>query len=254
MEISTIVGLLSAFALMLAAIGHGGPIHIFLNLPSMIIVMGGTVGATLVHYPFSEVKRSVAVIRKAFCSYPADPSTRIGQLVSFGAKARKEGILYLQTVMDEVKDPFFVKGIQMAVDGFEPASLREMLSNEIEGLEERHEKGADILVAMGTYAPAMGMVGTLIGLVQMLQTLEDPSTIGPAMAIALLTTLYGAILANVVFLPMAGKLKVHSQSEILDKSLVTEGLTLILQGENPRIIESKLHAFVAPHHRKNNFK
>ena len=254
MDISTILGRIAAFALMLTAIGQGGPVMIFINIPSLVIVVGGTIGATLVHYPFRELRRTVAVIKKAFANYPSDFSGRIGQLVTFAGKARKEGILSLQTVIDDIKDPFFVKGIQMAVDGYEPDNLREMLANEVESLEERHEKGAEILIAMGTYAPAMGMIGTLIGLVQMLQTLDDPSTIGPAMAIALLTTLYGAVLANVVFLPMAGKLRVHSQTEIMDKSLVTEGLTMILQGENPRIIESKLHAFVAPDHRKNNFR
>jgi chemotaxis protein MotA len=254
MDLMTIVGLVAAFGLMLMAIGQGGGITLFINIPSLIIVVGGTMGATLVHYPLREIKKTLWVIGKAFKNYQANPTGRIMQLVDFAGRARKEGILSLQTVMGDIKDPFFVKGLQMAVDGFEPDSLKEMLEREIEYLEERHSKGADMLMAMGTYAPAMGMVGTLIGLVQMLQTLEDPSTIGPAMAMALLTTLYGAVMANVMFIPMAGKLKVHSQSEILDKSLVVEGLRLILEGENPRIIESKLHAFVPPKLRRSNFK
>lgn len=253
MDLMTIVGLIAAFGLMLMAIGQGGGITIFINIPSLIIVVGGTLGTTLVHYPLREIKKTMSVIQKAFKNYQANPTGRISQLVDFAGRARKEGILSLQTVMNEIKDPFFVKGIQMAVDGFEPESLKEMLEREIEYLEERHSKGSEMLMAMGTYAPAMGMVGTLIGLVQMLQTLEDPSTIGPAMAVALLTTFYGAVMANVMFIPMAGKLKVHSQSEVLDKSLVVEGLRLILEGENPRIIESKLHAFVAPKLRKSNF-
>ncbi len=253
MDLMTIIGLIAALGLMLWAMGTGGSITIFVNIPSLLIVVGGTLGTTLVHYPLREVKKTISVVKKAFKNYPANPIGRIDQLVEFAGRARKEGILSLQSVMGEVKDPFFIKGIQMAVDGFEPESLKEMLEREIEYLEERHGKGSEMLTAMGAYAPAMGMVGTLIGLVQMLQTLEDPSTIGPAMAVALLTTFYGAVLANVVFIPMSGKLKVHSQSEVLDKSLVVEGLRLILEGENPRIIESKLHAYVGPKLRKSTF-
>jgi chemotaxis protein MotA len=253
MDLMTIIGLVAALGLMLMAMGTGGSIFIFVNVPSLIIVVGGTIGTTLVHYPLREVKKTISVLKKGFKNYPANPTGRIDQLVEFAGRARKEGILSLQSVMGEVKDPFFIKGIQMAVDGFEPESLKEMLEREIEYLEERHGKGSEMLTAMGAYAPAMGMVGTLIGLVQMLQTLEDPSTIGPAMAVALLTTFYGAVMANVIFIPMAGKLKIHSQSEVLDKSLVVEGLRLILEGENPRIIESKLHAYVPPKSRKSSF-
>ena len=155
--------------------------------------------------------------------------------------------------MNDVEDPFLLKGLQMAVDGQGPDDLKEMLEREIEYIQERHENGADIFVAMGTYAPALGMIGTLIGLVQMLQTMNDPSSIGPAMAVALLTTLYGAVIANVVCIPMAGKLKIRSQSEVLHKALVAEGLRLLLLGENPRLIEQKLHAFVAPKERQSNF-
>jgi chemotaxis protein MotA len=152
-----------------------------------------------------------------------------------------------------VDDPFFIKGLQMAVDGQEPDNLKEMLDREIEYIEERHGKGANILLAVGGTAPAMGMIGTLIGLVQMLQTMSDPSSIGPAMAVALLTTFYGAVIANVLCMPLAGKLKNRSAAEILDKTLVAEGMKSILEGENPRVIEQKLHAFVAPKERQSNF-
>jgi chemotaxis protein MotA len=128
-----------------------------------------------------------------------------------------------------------------------------MLDREIEYIIERHEDGAEIFVAMGTYAPSMGMIGTLIGLVQMLQTMSDPSTIGPAMAMALLTTFYGAVMANAFFLPVAGKLRNRSQSEVLKKTLISEGMKSILAGENPRIMEQKLHAFVAPKYRASFF-
>ncbi len=141
----------------------------------------------------------------------------------------------------------------MAVDGQEPDTLKSMLNTEIEYIQQRHEKGANIFLSIAMYAPAMGMVGTLIGLVQMLQTMDDPSTIGPAMAVALLTTFYGAVIANVVCSPMAGKLKMRSQAEVLTKTLIIEGMESILSGENPRIMEQKLHAFIAPKLRESTF-
>jgi chemotaxis protein MotA len=253
MDLSTILGIAAAFGLMIIAIAQGGGIVLFVDIPSMVIVFGGTVGATLVHYPFSEVFGTVSIVKKAFLYKKTSATERIEQLIRFAGKARKEGILSLQSVVGEVNDAFFLKGLQMAVDGQEPDKLKEMLDREIEYVQDRHEKGSDILMAMGTYAPAMGMIGTLIGLVQMLQTMNDPSSIGPAMAVALLTTFYGAVIANVLCIPMAGKLKTRSATELLDKTLVAEGMKSILEGENPRIIEQKLHAFVAPKDRQSNF-
>jgi chemotaxis protein MotA len=238
---------------MTIAILQGGPLTLFVNIPSVVIVFGGTIGATLVHYPFTDVFRAMAVGSKTVLNQSEPVAGLIARLLEYANKARKEGILSLESEMKDVQDPFLLKGLQLAVDGQGPEDLKEMLEREIEYIQERHENGADIFVAMGTYAPALGMIGTLIGLVQMLQTMNDPSTIGPAMAVALLTTLYGAIIANVVCIPMAGKLRVRSQSEVLHKSLVAEGLRLLLLGENPRLIEQKLHAFVAPKERKPKF-
>ncbi len=253
MDISTILGVIGAFGLVTLAIAQGGGVFLFVNFPSAVIVFGGTLGATLVHYPFKDVFSTFSIVKKTLFHEESAPNQRIEQLVRFAGKARKEGILSLQSVMSEVSDPFFIKGLQMAVDGQEPESLKGVLTREIEYIQERHEKGGEILMAMGNYAPALGMIGTLIGLVQMLQTMNDPSTIGPAMAIALLTTLYGALTANLLCIPMAGKLKIRSREEILNKVLVSEGIGMILEGSNPRIIEQKLHAFVAPRQRKSNF-
>jgi chemotaxis protein MotA len=253
MDLSTLLGVFGAFALVVLAIAQGGGVLLFVNVPSAIIVFGGTLGATLVHYPFKDVFSTFSVVKKTLFHEEADPGQRIEQLVRFAGKARKEGILSLQSVMNEVSDSFFVKGLQMAVDGQEPEALKAILRKEIEYIQDRHEKGGEILIAMGNYAPALGMIGTLIGLVQMLQTMDDPSTIGPAMAIALLTTLYGALTANLLCIPMAGKLKNRSQEEILNKTLVSEGIGMILEGSNPRIIEQKLHVFVAPKKRQSNF-
>jgi chemotaxis protein MotA len=174
--------------------------------------------------------------------------------MEFSNKARKEGILSLQGMMEQISDDFLLKAVQMAVDGQEPDTLRHMLNTEISYIQERHGSGAAIFTALATYAPAMGMVGTLIGLVQMLQNMSDPNSIGPAMAVALLTTFYGAVIANVVCTPMTGKLKHRSASEVLLKTIIIEGMQSIMNGENPRIMEQKLHAFIAPKLRESSFK
>jgi len=254
LDLSTILGIGAAFGLMLMAILQGGPLSIFVNIPSMMIVFGGTAGNTLVNYPFSDVFDAFNVAKKTILYKEQSINGLIIQLMEFANKARKEGILALQGAMEDINDEFLIKAMQMAVDGQEPETLRAMLTTEIEYIQQRHEKGANIFLSIGTYAPAMGMVGTLIGLVQMLQTMDDPSSIGPAMAVALLTTFYGAVIANVVCLPMAGKLKMRSESELLTKTLIIEGMQSILSGENPRIMEQKLHAFIAPKLRESTFK
>jgi len=254
LDLSTIIGIGAAFGLMLMAILQGGPLGIFINVPSLMIVFGGTFGNTLVNYPFNDVFEALKVAKKTILYKEKPVSNMIVQLMGFANKARKEGILALQGAMDEVEDEFLVKAMQMAVDGQEPETLKSMLNTEIEYIQQRHDKGAQIFLSIGAYAPAMGMVGTLIGLVQMLQTMDDPSAIGPAMAVALLTTFYGAVIANIFCIPMAGKLKMRSQSEMLSKMLIIEGMQSILSGENPRIMEQKLHAFIAPKLRESTFK
>lgn len=254
MDLSTIIGMGAAFGLMLMAILQGGPLTMFVNVPSIMIVFGGTIGVAFVHYPFGDLFDAVNVAKKTILHKESSINDMIIQLMEFANKARKEGILALQGAMEQVDDEFLIKAMQMAVDGQEPDTLRSMLNTEIEYIEQRHDKGANIFLAIGAYSPAMGMVGTLIGLVQMLQTMDDPAKIGPAMAVALLTTFYGAVIANVVCIPMAGKLKNRSDSEVLIKTLIIEGMQSILSGENPRIMEQKLHAFIAPKLRESTFK
>lgn len=253
MDLSTIIGVCVAFGLMIMAILQGGPLELFFDIPSVLIVFGGTLGNTLVHYPFREVFDALNVAKKTILHKETSVPNLITQLMSFANKARKEGILSLQDMTDEVDDDFLKKAIQMAVDGQEPTTLRNMLATEVEYIEIRHNQGANIFISVAGYAPAMGMVGTLIGLVQMLQSMNDPSSIGPAMAVALLTTFYGAVIANIFCNPIAGKLKHRSESEILIKTLMIEGMQSILSGENPRIMEQKLHAFIAPKHRESFF-
>lgn len=253
LDFATFLGIICAFTLMIMAITKGGNLGLFVNVPAFMIVLGGTFGALLVHFPFRDVLNSFAVGKKAFLYRESTPNEVINNLIEFATRARKEGLLALESAIHEVQDKFLAKGLQMAADGHEPRVLEETLNREIEYIEDRHDKGADIFAALGAYSPAMGMIGTLIGLVQMLRTLEDPSTIGPAMALALITTLYGSVMANIIFLPMSGKLQARSQSEVLKKTLILEGMKSILVGENPRIMEQKLHAFLAPKERKDRF-
>jgi chemotaxis protein MotA len=253
LDLATIIGLLATFGLVLGAIMIGSPITVFIDIPSVLIVFGGTLGCTLIHYPFKDIASALNVGKKTVFVQEMPINALITQLMEYANKARKEGILALQGAMEKVEDDFLKKAMQMAVDGQEPATLREMLNTEIEYIQMRHEQGAAIFTTLASYAPAMGMIGTLIGLVQMLQNLSDPSAIGPAMAVALITTFYGAVIANVICLPMAGKLKGRSSSEVLVKTLVIEGMQSILSGENPRIMEQKLHAFIAPKLRESMF-
>lgn len=253
-DLSTVIGIVASFALLVVAIITGSSLTIFIDPASMVIVLGGTAGATFIHYPFKDVFKAVGVFKKAVFHKAVSPQETISQLIMFAGKARKEGILALESFVDQVKDPFFQKALQMAVDGQEAEAMKDMLDKEIEYIQERHDFGAEIFVSIGTYAPAMGMIGTLIGLVQMLQTMSDPSSIGPAMAVALLTTFYGAILANIICMPISGKLKGRSAEEVLSKTLIAEGMRSVLAGENPRLMEQKLHSFVAPSMRESNFK
>ncbi len=249
MDIATILGVVTGFSLMLAAILMGGGLDWFINVPSMMIVFGGTIGVTLINYPLNSVLGVMAVLKNAIFYKETSPTELIKNLVEFSRVARREGILALQSLIKDVNDPFLVKGINLAIDGLEPQVIGDIMDIEVEQLESRHKYGAEIFTAVGTFAPAMGMMGTLIGLVQMLMQMDDPANIGPAMAVALLTTFYGVVLANLVALPIAGKLKTRSSQEILLKQLMTEGIKAIQSGDNPRIVEQKLLAFIEPKRR-----
>ncbi len=254
MDIATVVGIVSAFALVVVSIMMGGSLALFINIPSVMIVFGGTLGATMINYPLSDVLSVVKVVKNVFFTKVWSTQEVVDRFVEFANKSRREGILSLESEVPSLNDPFLVKGLQLTIDGMDPDAIRDILETEIAYLEERHKSGAEILTTMATFFPAMGMIGTLIGLVQMLATMDDPSTIGPAMAVALLTTFYGAIAANLVCLPMAGKLKKRSQEETLVKEMIISGIVSVANGENPRVIEQKLHSFVAPSARTSRFE
>jgi chemotaxis protein MotA len=247
MDLATIIGILVAFGLVIAALG--GDAFLFWDFPSVLIVIGGTIGAVLVTYPLQSVMGVVGIIKKTFLTKNDDPQAIIVQFVDYATRVRREGILSLEAHLKNIDDPFLRKGLQLTVDGLDPQLIQEIMETEVNCLEERHLKGAEILQTFGSIAPAMGMIGTVIGLVLMLKRMNDPSTIGPAMAVALLTTFYGAVLANLVFIPMAGKLRARSREEVLVRTMIVEGIMSISRGENPRILEEKMNSYLPPKER-----
>lgn len=253
MDLATLFGIVSGFGLVVIAMSMGGGLGWFINVPSIMIVCGGTMGATLINYPISDVLGVIKVAKNAFFSEKVKTEKITEMLIEMSKVSRREGILGLEKTLKDIKDPFFVKGMTLMIDGIEPAKLSELLDTEVEYIEERHRLGAEIFMTMGNFAPAMGMIGTLIGLVKMLMQMDDPSSIGPSMAVALITTFYGVILANLVFLPIAGKLKTRSARELAVKQLIISGILSVQSGDNPRILEQKLHSFVSPEERKSAF-
>ena len=254
MDIATFIGVIASFMLLIITILMGSGLGTFINIPSVLVVLGGTLCATMINYPLKDVINSIKVVQNAFFARSLTYSEIISNFVNYANKARKEGILALESTLPQIDDEFLKKGLQLTIDGLEPQSITDILETEISFIEDRHRLGAELFQAMGTYSPAFGMIGTLIGLVQMLQNMSDPSTIGPAMAVALITTFYGAVLANVLFLPISGKLKTRSKEESLLKEMILHGLISLSRGDNPRIIEQKLHSFLAPKMRVSAFK
>lgn len=254
MDIATFIGIIACFMLLIISILMGVGLPAYIDIPSMLIVIGGTFSATLVNYPLKDVINSIKVVKNAFFAKNLTFGEVINNFVNFANKARKEGILALEASLPEVQDDFLKKGLQLTIDGLEPQAITEILETEISFIEDRHKLGADMFMAMGTFAPAFGMIGTLIGLVAMLQNMSDPGAIGPSMAVALITTFYGAVLANVVFLPISGKLKARSKEEALLKEMILQGIISLSRGDNPRILEQKLHAFLPPALRISAFR
>jgi chemotaxis protein MotA len=252
-DFATIIGILGGFSLVIVAMASGGGFSWFLDGPSAMIVLGGTLGAVLINYPINEVLGVIRVAKNVFNGKTQQTGAIINHLVEMSKLSRREGILSLQTVIKQTKDPFMIKAVNLVVDGVDPTHISEILETELDFIGERHRLGAEIFTTMGNFAPAMGLVGTLIGLVQMLKQMSNPGTIGPAMAVALITTFYGVVLANLVFLPIAGKLKTKSAQELLVKQLIINGILSIQSGDNPRVLEQKLHSYIAPGERRSRF-
>lgn len=246
-DILTPIGITLGFIMiMLAILSNGGTegVRSFVDVASIFIVLGGLVGSLLINFKFEQIKLFTTVFREAFRKNDNKIPELIALFIHLSDRARKEGLLALENEMEDVDDEFIKKGIMLAVDGIEPEVINEILNAEITAMEDRHHKGRVIIEKAGEYAPAWGMIGTLIGLVLMLSSLDDPSSLGPNMAVALLTTLYGTVLANLVFLPMASKLENKTEEEIFIKQIIIEGIIGVQSGQNPRILEEKLSAFL----------
>lgn len=249
MDLATLIGMVLSLGLISFAILSGDGATTFLNVPSIVIVFGGTIGTTMTCFPLKTVLGVMGVVRKLIFAGPEDHGELIGKLEELAKKARKEGLLSLQSAAEEIEDKFYKTGLQLVVDGQESDTIEDILKTEINYIKSRHAVGMELMKTAGVYAPAFGMIGTVIGLIQMLQSMSDPSTIGPAMAVALVTTFYGALLSNVIFLPFVTKLDQRSQIEVAQKNLILEGLLSIHAGDNPRILVQKLSAFVPPSQR-----
>lgn len=244
MDVGTLLGIFGCLGLVLGAIMMGGSLIAFVDVPSILIVIGGVVLVTFVMFPMQTVFNSFKVAMKTLFSSAPEPTRIINQILDLANLARRESLVALEKA--SVDNDFLNKGILLVADGTEEGLLRSILETEIAFMRQRHSYGQSIMKAMGNMSPAFGMIGTLIGLINMLGALDDPSNIGPAMAVALLTTFYGAIMANVFFLPMATKLEARSAEEVLYMEIIVEGVVSILHGENPRLLQDKLEAFLMP--------
>ncbi len=242
MDLATLIGVVGTIACIIAAILMGGEMGMFVNGPSIMIVIAGSITVVLMKFPLATMLGAFGVAGKAFIHKASQPSEIIEQSIELATVARKDGLLGLESV--EVENEFLAKGITMVVDGSPPELVSKILAKEISISIERNERGLSIFKALGDVAPAMGMIGTLIGLVQMMSNMSDPKSIGPAMAVALLTTLYGAVIATVFALPIADKLALRSAEERTTKSMILESISAIQEGLNPRMIEGLLSVYL----------
>jgi chemotaxis protein MotA len=246
LDLGTIVGVLIGMGLVFAAIFLGGGLAIFLNGPSLLIVLGGVCAAVLMSFPLGVVKSVPGVVLKTFLHKAPTHEEILSLIVRYAEVARRDGMLALDEEAERAPDEFLRKALRLAVDGTDAALIGMILRLELNSLEDRHTTGQSVLRAAGGYAPAFGMIGTLIGLVQMLQVLDQPGRIGHGMAVALVTSFWGAFLANTLFLPLAGKLRNRSREERSVRRLVIEGITAIQAGDSPRIVREKLDTFLSP--------
>ena len=253
-DFATLLGILAAFGLVVVAMTAGGGLRSFLDLPSFLIVVGGTLGGTLINFSLEEFGRTIGLVRRVFFLEEYSFQPRIERILNLARQYRVGDAASLQSQLDQESDPFLRQCLELLVDGCRGADIRSVMQIELNFLEDRHRRGAQIFQTMGTIAPAMGLIGTIIGLIQMLQRIETPSSIGPAMSLALVTTFYGALLAHLVFFPMAGKLRARSEKESVLKELTVEGVASMAEGVNPRLIERKLLGFLPPKQRISEYE
>ncbi len=245
MEITTLFGLVASLALVVVGIfWGGGSINSFIDASSVVITFGGSIAAMFMAFSLKDMAGFGKVLGSAFKQKSYDSIQGINAIVGLANVARKEGMLALEDNVAQLEEPFLQKGIMLIVDGTDPELVKSIMEAEISSIETRHNRGRSMLESLGAYGPAFGMLGTLIGLVIMLGNLDDPSSLGAGMAAALITTFYGSLLANAFAIPIANKLKVTSDVEVMYKEILLEGILSIQAGENPRIIEEKLYSFL----------
>ncbi len=245
MDIATIIGTVAAMGLLVVSILMNDKLTTFIDTPSALLVGGGTVAAILMCFPLGKVFKLIGVAKKAIFATPADQVGNVRALVKLAEVARRDGILSLENHLgDGSYDDFMVRGLRMAIDGQDPAVIQAAMEQEVETMMERHGIGKALFETGGKYAPAFGMLGTIMGLILMLRNMDDPSKLGPGMAVALITTFYGSMLSNLIFLPIADKLGNRSDEEISGKILIVRGVMSIQSGDNPRIVQQKLLSFL----------
>jgi chemotaxis protein MotA len=249
-DLATLLGFLAAWGLIIATIALGSGAMVFVNVPSLMIVLGGSIAVVLMRFTLGQFIGSIKTAMKAFLYKSESPEELIASVVELATVARKEGLLALEN--QEVTNPVLAKGITMLVDGHEPAVVKKALTTEMNETVNRHKIGQDIFKQIGDAGPAMGMIGTLVGLVQMLSNMSDPKSIGPAMAVALLTTLYGAMLANMFALPVSDKLALRSSEEAMNKNTIIESVLGIQEGQNPKVLDELLKNFLPPSKRNTD--
>jgi chemotaxis protein MotA len=253
MDLGTVIGLVLTLALLFGAMAMGVGLGPYIDIPSILIVFGGTTGVLMIGFKMEQIKAAAKVFKIAIKPPQIDLQATIAKMVEYSTKARKDGILALEADANNEENEFLKKGLSMAVDGSEPDTIRELLEIDMDQASGRHKSNASLFDQIAGFAGAMGMIGTLIGLVAMLLNMSDPSAIGPAMAVALLTTMYGAMLGNIVGAPIANILLIRDADEILLKTLIIEGIMSIQAGDNPRNLEAKLLAFLPPKDRVSQF-
>ena len=248
MDIASLIGFVLAIGLILAAIlmAEGSQLSAFVDYPSLMVVVGGAFSAGLICFPLASILKMPTLVMKVFLNKTPDASGLIEQIVSLAETARRDGLLALEARVEEIEDKFIKLGVQMAVDGTRPEMIEDILRTEMDAVATRHKNGKAVMDQIGRFAPAYGMIGTLMGLIIMLGNMSDPSSIGSGMAVALITTLYGAIVSNVVFLPFAEKLGFISKQELVSMEITLRGIMAIQSGENPRVIQQKLTTFLPP--------
>ena len=250
MDFSSIIGLIAGLGLIVFGIMDGGVISGFISPASMAITFGGTIAATVIAFPFSSFKQIPGQLKIVLRKNKYNPHDYIATIVNFAQEARKKGLLSLEERASKEKDPFLRNSIMLLVDAIDPTKVKEMLENELDCLEERHSKGWYLYDKAAAFALAFGMIGTLIGLINMLANLnmdsaEASKLLGQGMSLALITTFYGSVAANLVLIPLANRLRMRHNEEMLCKEMVVDGVIAIQAGENPRHIEERLNAFLA---------